>query len=106
MKTKSVEEIINKELEFAINKFGEFASAHEGYAVILEEVQECQEEMKKVERGLQLIWDHIKYNKVQSGENRILLEQLKVDSFNLVKEAIQIAAMVKKFAPLTQAQKK
>jgi hypothetical protein len=106
MRTKSVEEIINKELEFAINKFGEFASAHEGYAVILEEVQECQEEMKKFERIFQLVWDHIKYNKVQSGENRILLAELEVHSFNLVKEAIQIAAMVKKFAPLAQAKVK
>ena len=63
----AVKEII-KEYWRAKEKFGGFASAHEGYAVLLEEVDE--------------LWDEIKAN----GSND-----------NLKKEAIQVAAMGLRF---------
>ena len=37
---------IKKEFDFAISKFGAFNNAHEGYAVLLEEVDELWENVK------------------------------------------------------------
>ena len=38
---------IKKEFDFAISKFGAFNNAHEGYAVLLEEVDELWEMYQK-----------------------------------------------------------
>jgi hypothetical protein len=59
------------ELHSAEKKFGGFASAHEGYAVILEELDE--------------LWDEIKSDKEPGAVERMRTE------------AIQIAAMAVKF---------
>ena len=59
----AIEEII-QEYKRATDKFGSFASTHEGYAVILEELDE--------------LWDEIKKNS---------------DKESMRKEAIQVAAM-------------
>jgi len=64
---KAIEEIL-QEYKQATIKFGEFASTHEGYAVILEELDE--------------LWDEIKINS---------------DKSELRKEAIQVAAMGLRF---------
>ena len=59
---------VNRELERATSKFGSFASAHEGYAVLLEEVDE--------------LWDDVKHNRSR---------------LEMRGEAIQIAAMALRF---------
>jgi len=58
---------VDNEIEDAINKFSKFNSLHEGYAVLLEEVDE--------------LWDHVKMNQ----KRRI--------GKDIHKECIQIAAM-------------
>jgi hypothetical protein len=60
-----------QELNRASDKFGRFASSHEGYAVILEELDELWEEVRK------------QYD-VRSNER-------------MRKEAIQVAAMAMRF---------
>ena len=66
-KEKAIEEVL-KEYSNATMKFGRFNSTHEGYAVILEELDE--------------LWDEIKNN---SSRGRMR------------KEAIQVAAMGLRF---------
>ena len=61
-----------EELVKARRKFAGFNSAHEGYAVLLEEVDE--------------LWDHVKTN------------QTKRNAKEMRKECIQIAAMAMRFA--------
>jgi len=63
-------ELVCRELESAVYKYGDFKSAHDGYSIILEELDE--------------LWDLIKTN--QGNTNRAK------------KEAIQIAAMAIKYA--------
>ena len=63
----AIEKII-EEYGRAANKFGSFASTHEGYAVLLEEVDE--------------LWDEVKCN----GSKE-----------NLRREAVQVAAMGLRF---------
>lgn len=59
---------VNAEFKLATNKYGKFHSAHEGYAILLEEVEE--------------LWDNIKLNQDKPERNRLIQE-----------EAIQVAAM-------------
>ena len=63
--------LIQAELETATSSFGSFNSAHEGYAVLLEEVDE--------------LWDEIKADKLPGARER------------QVAEAIQVAAMAARF---------
>jgi len=70
MKPEKIDQYQNeicKELIEATGKFGPFASTHEGYAIILEEVDE--------------MWEAIKLNDVEQAR----------------KEAIQIGAMALRF---------
>lgn len=62
---------VETELRNATRKFGSFASAHEGYAVIKEEVDE--------------LWDEVKGNKDPEAIHR------------MKKEALQVAAMALRF---------
>lgn len=41
--------MLNKELEFAVKKFGKFNSTHELYAVLAEELEEFWDSVKKNE---------------------------------------------------------
>ena len=59
---------IKKEFERAVSKFGAFHNAHEGYAVLLEEVDE--------------LWENVKLNQKIPNRNELIKE-----------EAIQVAAM-------------
>ena len=63
--------LISEEVDFANEKFPAFSSSHEGYAVILEEMDE--------------LWDEIKNNKDP------------MSSMKQKKEAIQVGAMAVKF---------
>jgi hypothetical protein len=63
---------VARELDRAISKHSNFNSAHEGYAVILEELDE--------------LWEHVRRRR----EER--------DRGDMEKEAIQIAAMAVRFA--------
>jgi len=61
-------ELVKSEFISATNKFGPFHNAHEGYAVLLEEVNE--------------LWDNIKLNQSDPDRNNLIGE-----------EAVQVAAM-------------
>jgi len=63
---------LRDELDFATKTYPEFASAHEGFAILQEEVDE--------------LWDLVK------------LKQSKRDAEDMQKEALQIAAMAIRFA--------
>lgn len=47
MSPEKAVELICREYQLATNKFSPFVSAHEGYAILLEEVDELWEEVKK-----------------------------------------------------------
>lgn len=70
-KTKFLE-AVDQELDAALKEHGEFNSCHEGYAVLLEELEELWEEVMK--------------------------KRKKRDAENMYDECVQIAAMSMKFA--------
>lgn len=97
MKDK-IAEIVNQEVIDSTNKYGEFNSSHEGYAVLLEEIEELSDEHSSMIYWKQQLWDSIKNN----DGKRILdaINNLQVLSGRLLHEAVQVAAMVTKFAQL------
>lgn len=87
---------IEEELLEANKKFRAFASTHEGYAVTLEELQELKEDFELVEEQLERIWLLTKDNADKQTFEEVLAEAVK-DATMLVSEAIQTAAMLRKF---------
>lgn len=90
-----VDKLVDVELKTANQRFRPFASAHEGYAVILEELDEVETEynLLKVEIR-QSMWGRVKNNhKIEDDDILYTLDH----AIDLAVEAIQVAAMLKKF---------
>ena len=91
-----VRELVEVELTSANELFPQFHSAHEGWAVILEEVNELSAETALVEKTANELWEHIKSNK-PSGVIEYDADWVGRYAINAACEAIQVAAMCKKF---------
>jgi hypothetical protein len=91
----TIDEAINNELLHARGRFSDMASGHEGYAIILEEFEELQDEFKAAEVLLRYLWFGVKRNDkmVQKTEVDSLIETVK----RVITEAVQVAAMCKRF---------
>ena len=88
-----IEKIIAKELEESkIKHQNNFNSDWEAYAVILEEIQECEEELVKMKECLDVFWQRVRIN-----DKNIDLGNLRQISVNLIQEASQVAAMCDKY---------
>ena len=88
-----VRALVGKELSAANERFPQFHSAHEGYAVIQEEVDELKEATDKVIGRMVSLWSRVKYG----NDPERLLQMISEDAVNAACEAIQVAAMCKKF---------
>ena len=88
-----VRELVAVELAAANERFPQFHSQHEGYAVIREELEETEEKVEMSKKYLKFLWDSIRMN----GKTKWAVEYMKELSINAVCEAIQVAAMCQKF---------
>ena len=88
-----VRALVDKELAAANERFPQFHSQHEGYAVIQEEVDELKEATDKVIGRTVSLWSRVKYG----NDPERLLQMISEDAINAACEAIQVAAMCKKF---------
>ena len=85
-----VRKLIAKELEESkIKHQDSFNSDWEAYAVILEEIQECEEELVKMNECLDVFWQRVRIN-----DKNIDLGNLRQISVNLIQEASQVAANI------------
>lgn len=95
MTETKINEAIQLEIDHAVKTYGkDYHSLHEGYAVLLEEVEETERELDYIKNHLSMIWDAVKVdneNEVKSNARIIGL-----DAIELAKEACQIAAVCKK----------
>ena len=98
-----VEKLVTVELEAANVKFPLFTSAHEGYAVLLEEVEELKAEVETVERELEHTWRWIKSSKQGWPTNPLTaIAELESAATAAACEAIQVAAMCRKFREISE----
>ena len=95
--------LVEKELQAANAKFPPFASLHEGYAVMKEEVDECGDAMTLLDSLSNCLWGMIKAD-AHSFENLASMAgTIEKDAIHLAAEAIQVAAMARKFLALQDA---
>lgn len=88
-----VRELVAAELESANRQFPQFHSPHEGWAVMLEEVEEAESAIESVRVCMEILWKYyIRAN--DSGVERV--ESIKEYAIQLACEAIQIGAMAQK----------
>lgn len=83
--------------------YGPIASAHEGYALIKEELEEAQDEIVRVEQQLGHLWTSIKGNDVSVYPH--YLKQIQQTAILAACEMIQVAAMAEKTLGIAQTNK-
>lgn len=96
-----VRDLVDKELTAANGRFPQFHSTHEGYAVILEEMEETKDQLAAAERFLSYAWDRVK-NDTKAREQ---VDYVKLFAINAACEAIQVAAMCQKFLAMEDEKK-
>ncbi|MDO4285565.1 MAG: hypothetical protein Q4C60_09565 [Eubacteriales bacterium] len=87
--------LIDMELQAANEKFPLFHSAHEGYAVMREDVEEASDTRAELAWIAEELWESIKDNS-SAGKLHSHYTKLYIASRNLAIEAIQCAAMARK----------
>lgn len=88
-----IQALADEELKESNEKYPLFHSDHEAYAVILEEIEETEENVKAMGYCIQTMWDYVKRDK----KPRKSVENMKNFALNTAAEAIQVAAMCDKF---------
>lgn len=96
---KSIEPLVQEELNRANAKFPQFASPHEGWAVIKEEVEEAENELENVKWELEDAWKRIK-DELEPIRRIKLVREFAIC---LAAEAIQVAAMAQKFVNMHES---
>ncbi len=88
-----IQALAYEELKEANKKYPLFHSDHEAYAVIMEELEETEENVKAMGYCIQGMWNYVKRDK----KPRKSVENLKNFALKTAAEAIQVAAMCDKF---------
>lgn len=86
--------LVNEELEAANKEHGKFHSYHEGYAVLLEELDETKAELDEVQRYTDYLWGHVKGDNAEAVQH--FAARIKTCAERMAAEAIQVAAMALK----------
>lgn len=94
-------DLVKIELAAANERFPQFHSAHEGYAVIREELEETEEKVEMSKKYLKFLWGSIKMD----GKTKWAVEHMKELAINVACEAIQVAAMAQKFLEMENGKK-
>lgn len=90
-----VEKLVAKELDLANENNPAFHSPHEGYGVLLEEIEELLEAVKNVKDRTRGLWLNVKSNDEKTALHEInWIENM---ALNAACEAIQVAAMCRKY---------
>lgn len=90
---KLIEQLINAEYLNAVVNFGEkYNSLHEGYAVLLEEVEESLSETKYLKNWLDNLWYSIR--NITCFHKKECVEEMQTCVENAIKELAQVGAVL------------
>lgn len=90
-----VDQLIQAEYENACEKFGDkYNSLHEGYAVLLEEVEEVKPEITQLLNSFDVFWLWVKRN--NQGHKYLCVEDMYKATENAMKELAQVGAVLMK----------
>ena len=91
--SEDVENLVEKELASANERFPQFHSPHEGWAVLREEYDELEEEVHQLDGEINCyLWGSVKRN--TAADN---VEAIRLRAIAAACEAIQVAAMAQKY---------
>ena len=90
--------LVFKERDAANKRFPPFRSPHEGYAVILEELEEAQEVLDSSAIHLEFAWGLIKANQPPYSQ----IVDSYADTINSICKLVQYAAMQRKFLDMEE----
>lgn len=93
---EKVKKLAKAELVMANEQFPPFASDHEGFAVILEEVTEAGEDMDELERRIIRLMGAV-FEDASYDVKRNIIDEIEMFAIELACEAIQVSAMASKF---------
>lgn len=93
-----LKKLVDLELEAANRENPPFHSAHEGYAVILEELDETRSAMAAVGKTVEYLWTDVMRNMQRNFAMHA--EILEKNAVRAAAEALQVAAMARKFRQL------
>ena len=88
-----VENLVQKELEYANQKFPVFHSDYEGAAVIFRELDNAKLQMVRTKERFENVWSFVKHE----SYSKELTMDLKHCAIELACSAIQVATMAQKF---------
>lgn len=92
--SESIDQAVLYELQNIIKSHGVvYASEHEGYAVLLEEVEEAADNLKYINLCMNELWNEVKSDAVSKD----FLNSIKLGAIELAKEAVQCAAVCERF---------
>ena len=89
-----IAELVSVELERAKEEHEDFHSLHEGYAVLLEEIDESRDELQIVQADAAALWRCVKDDNALCA--KLVLVEIEKAAVHLAAEAIQVAAMARK----------
>ena len=92
--TECIEQAVCHELRNIVKKYGPtYHSEHEGYAVLLEEVEEARECTDYMMDSLKGLWTSIRQDELSNFE----LSQVRGFARALIEEAVQVTAVCERF---------
>ena len=90
----SINQAVCYELQAITKKYGaHYASPHEGYAVLKEEVEEAEESLQLLKAKLSTIWLHVKIDYNNPDD----ICQAQQAAIALAEEAVQCAAVCERY---------
>ena len=91
-----VDALVELEHKIIVEKYGdEYHSMHEGYAVLLEEVEEATEALREVQQHLACAWQDVREDTRKLLGSEIL--RVEHHAKDLAAEAVQIAAVARRW---------
>lgn len=94
---KGVQELAEMELASANEKFPPFHSAHEGWAVLLEEIKELKAEVKAAQHFHKALFYSVMMDELPREMMMNTAQEVREKAIMAACEAIQVAAMAQKF---------